>query len=72
MMPSLSSQTLLGLSATTAILSNIADVTASPHSSPRVLGLDFHKQAPRNTPTANRLRKRQKTVSVDIDNAEIA
>lgn len=71
-MPSQALFSLFGLYTLTAILSSATDVAASPKPSPKVLGLDFHKRVPRNTPTANRLRKRQKTVSVDIDNADIA
>lgn len=71
----LSPKTLLGLSVLTILLSNICDVTASLFTlhkrSPKVVGFDFSKQVPRNT-LATRLRKRQKTVSADISNVEIA
>ena len=71
-MPSQALTSLCGLYALTALLSCTTDVAASPNASPKVLGLDFHKNVPRTTPTANRLRKRQKTASVDIANFDIA
>ncbi|KAL6721526.1 hypothetical protein ACLMJK_000630 [Lecanora helva] len=71
-MPSQAQTTLFGLCAVSVLFTSITNVGSSPQASPKVLSLDFHKQVPRNTPTLNRLRKRQKTVSVDIDNAQIA
>ena len=75
-MPFSSPKILLGLSALTLILSHVSHVSASLFTSqkrsPKVLGLDFKKEVSRNTPLANRLRKRQKTVTANIDNAEIA
>lgn len=75
-MPFLSPKLLLGLSALTLLLFNVSDVTASLFTthkrSPKVLSFDFKKEVARNTPIANRLRKRQKTVTATIDNAEIA
>lgn len=44
----------------------------SPDPSPKVFGLEFKKQVPRNTPVTNRLRKRQNTVTADINNVKIA
>lgn len=75
-MPFSSPKVLLGLSALTLLLFDVSNVTASlftPHKrSPKVLGFDFKKEVPRNTPLASRLRKRQKTVAANIDNEEIA
>ena len=75
-MPISSPKVLLGLSALTVLLLDVSNVTASLLSShkrsPKVLGFDFKKEIPRNTPLASRLRKRQKTVTANIDNAEIA
>ena len=75
-MPISSPKVLLGLSALTVLLLDVSNVTASVLCShmrcPKVLGLDFKKEIPRNTPLASRLRKRQKTVTANIDNAEIA
>ncbi|KAK4697729.1 hypothetical protein P7C71_g391, partial [Lecanoromycetidae sp. Uapishka_2] len=67
-MPSFSAYALV------AALFSLSSVAASPSPdpAPKVLGLDFKKQVPRNTPLTNRLRKRQKPVSVDIDNEQIA
>ena len=45
---------------------------ATPEASPRVLGLDFTKHVPPNSPLTNRLQRRQKTVTADITNAQIA
>ena len=71
----LSPKFLLGLSVLTILLSHITDVTASLFTlhkrSPKVVGFDFSKQVPRNT-LATRLRKRQKTVTADIENVQIA
>lgn len=75
-MPFSSPKTLLGLTALTFLLFDVGDVTASLFTShkrsPKVLNFDFKKEVPRNTPLASRLRKRQKTVTANIDNAEIA
>ena len=51
-----------------ALATLILDVAAEP----RVFGLDFAKRTVQNTPEISRLRRRAKTLSVDIDNAEIA
>ena len=71
----LSPKVLLGLSVLTVLLSNVSDVTASLFTlhkrSPKVVSFDFSKQVPRNT-LATRLRKRQKTVTADISNEQIA
>ena len=75
-MPLSSPKVLLGLSALTILLSHFSLVTASlftsHQKSPKVLGFDFKKEVTRSTPLAKRLRKRQETVTVNIDNAEIA
>lgn len=75
-MPSSSPKALLGLSSLILLLLGVSNVTASlfslPKRSPKVLGFDFKKQVSRNTPYASRLRKRQKTVATNIDNAQIA
>ena len=71
-MPSYAPTAFLGLCAITALLTSVTNVAASPQPSPKVLGMDFHKQVPRNTPLANRLRKRQKSVAVDLSNEDIA
>lgn len=75
-MPFSSPKALLALSALTLLLSNLSHVTASLFTehkrSPKVIGFDFKKEVPRNTPLASRLRKRQKTVTAGIDNEEIA
>lgn len=75
-MPFSSPKILLGLSALTILLFGVSDVTASLFNShkrsPKALGFEFKKEVSRNTPLANRLRKRQKTVAANIDNAEIA
>lgn len=67
---------LLGVSALIILLFSIRDAEASLFTShkrsPKVLGFDFRKEVSRNTPLANRLRKRQKTVTVNIDNEYIA
>ena len=66
-------KTLLGIS-TLILLLCVGNVSASLFTSyrrsPKVLGFDFKKEI--NTPLANRLRKRQKTVTASIDNEEIA
>lgn len=71
-----SPKVLLGLSALAILLSHFSHVTASlftsHQSSPKVLGFDFKKEVARSTPLAKHLRKRQKTVTANIDNAEIA
>lgn len=75
-MPFSSPKILLGLSAVTVLLSHVSGVSASfftlQKRSPKVVGFDFKKEVPRNVPLANRLRKRQKTVAANIDNAQIA
>lgn len=67
---------LLGLSALIFLLFGVNDAEASLFTShkrsPKVLGFDFRKEVSRNTPLANRLRKRQKTATVNIDNADVA
>ena len=64
-------QSLLGLAAFAGLL--FSDVTSTAAlAQPRVFGLDFTKLAARNTPETSRLRRRQKSLSVNIDNAEIA
>ena len=47
-----------------------ASLFTSHKTSPKVLTFDFKKEI--NTPLANRLRKRQKTVTANIDNEAIA
>ena len=47
-----------------------ASLLTSHKRSPKVLGFDFKKEI--NTPLANRLRKRQNTVTANIGNEEIA
>ena len=59
------------LALTSGALLALRHVAAAPEPSPKVFGLDFTKQVPRNTPESYRLRKRQKTVSVDISNEDI-
>ena len=75
-MPFSTPKAFLALSAWTLLLFNFGDVTASLFSShkqsPKVLGFNFKKEVPRHPPHAGRLRKRQKTVTANIDNAEIA
>ena len=75
-MPPSLPKTLLALSALTFFLSHISHVTASlfpsPETAPKVLAFDFRKEVPRNTPLANRLRKRQRTVTANLDNEQIA
>lgn len=75
-MPCSSPNIFLTLSALALLLFNVSHVTASLFTShkpsPKVLSFDFKKDVSRNTPLASRLRKRQKTVTADIDNAEIA
>lgn len=70
-----SPKVLLGLSALTLLLFHVSDVTASLFTLhkrlPKVVAFDFRKEVPRNTLTYH-LRKRQKTVTASIDNAEIA
>ena len=72
-MPFLLPKILLGIS-TLILLLCVGNVSASLFTShrrsPKVLGFDFKKEI--NTPLANRLRKRQKTVTASIDNEEIA
>ena len=72
-MPSPLPKALLGVS-TLILLLCVTHVSASLFTShkrsPKVLGFDFKKEI--NTPLANRLRKRQKTVTANIDNEEIA
>lgn len=67
---------LLAFSALTILLSHVTGVTASLFTlhkkSPKVMSFDFKKEVARNGPLARRLRKRQKTVSANIDNAQIA
>lgn len=67
---------LLGLTALIILLFGVSDASASLFTShkrsPKVLGFDFKKEVSRNTPLANRLRKRQKTVTVNIDNEDVA
>lgn len=71
-MPCQAPTALCALYTIAALLAGVSDVTASPDPSPRVFGLDFSKKMPRNAPLSNRLRNRQKTFSVDLDNADIA
>ena len=75
-MPFPSHKLLQGVFALTILLCYVSDASASLFSSnkrsAKVLGFDFRKEVSRNTPLANRLRKRQRTVTVNIDNAEIA
>lgn len=75
-MPFSSPIILLGFSAWTLLLFDVSNVTASLFTqhkrSPKVVGFDFKKDLPRNTPLVNRLRKRQKTVTASIDNQQIA
>lgn len=67
---------LLGLSTLIILLFGVSDASASLFTShkrsPKVLGFDFKKEFSRDTPLAHRLRKRQKTVAVNIDNEFIA
>ena len=64
---------LSGLSILAALLSGLGKATASVEApSPKVFNLTFEKQTPRHTPLANRLRRRQKAFSVNIDNEDIA
>ena len=69
-MPFQARRMLFGLYTLAALLLYVDNVSASP----KVFGLDFKKEVPRNTPqtNTNRLRRRQKSVSADIDNIEIA
>ena len=66
-------KTLFGVS-TLLLLLCVGHVSASlftsHKTSPKVLGFDFKKEI--NTPLATRLRKRQKTVTANITNEEIA
>jgi len=63
-------QTWFGLSALAGVILDVTSAAAEP----RVFGLDFAKHTVRNVPEArqDRLRRRQKTLAVNIDNAEIA
>jgi hypothetical protein len=54
-----------------ALLCFLSHAVASLDVSPKVFGIDFSKRVPQNTPLRN-LQKRAKTVSIDVDNAQIA
>ena len=60
-------QAIVGLSALLGVLTNLA--AAKPQ--PKVWGLDFSKRVARNTPETNRLRRRQKALSVGLGNDEV-
>ncbi|KAL2046686.1 hypothetical protein ABVK25_011600 [Lepraria finkii] len=69
-MPFYAPTALLGLCTLGALLT-VNHVAAVPEASPNVFGLDFKKHVSRKTPLANRLQRRQKTITADIANKQI-
>ena len=69
-MPFYAPTALLGLCTLGALLT-VNHVAAVPEASPKVFGLDFKKHVSRKTPLANRLQRRQKTITADIANKQI-
>lgn len=72
-MPFRAPKALLGLYMyiLTPLLLNVNNVAAWTEAPPKVLGFDFIKQSNRQIPSANRLGKRQDTVTATLENLGI-